>query len=264
MSIRFILVSLVAAALMIGCSEAASTRAPAPTVDLEATVDAAVEATRAVERTLEFTSEVTKRPLSTSTSTPVPTFVPTPLPYVADVGDVEAGIEKVYACLQTSEAYRLVFAEGVGIRHDAAEEMLELYLADKAVFVSTMLEGVDEDLSLALVFAVLGTQEHGLCGEFMPLPGGNAEGLPSEVELREFAGEFYDCFVSSQEFRSEVLSVGEFDTTEEELLSYLTFLGRDAAIEGRLSLEGEELSALTSEEIALMRIWLREMCGPGS
>ena len=43
--------------LILGCSGAAPTALPSPTVDVSATVEAAVEATRAVDRNVLATSE---------------------------------------------------------------------------------------------------------------------------------------------------------------------------------------------------------------
>ena len=99
--------------LMLGCSGAAPTALPAPTVDVSATVEAAVEATRAVDRsvsaTLEARADATRAAVPTATPVVMTIYAPTPEPYVAAPGSIEQGIEELHTCLQESDEFRAVF-----------------------------------------------------------------------------------------------------------------------------------------------------------
>ena len=202
--------------LVLGCSGAAPTALPAPTVDVSATVEAAVEATRAVDRSVSATSEARAEAIRAASPTATPVvmtiYAPTPEPYVAAPGDIEQGIEELHACLQESDELMAFVLIGIeqqaGLSRESASDFVDLLLDDKELFVEVMLQGAEEDPEYASLMSLLGGKAGDLCA---PGVGAGAEvslydlGM-SDADAKVLLGELFDCQESDPDVRALLMS----------------------------------------------------------
>ena len=167
----FALVTVVLMAVAAGCSGSV----PPPTADVDATVEARVGATREADlATAEARAEATRAAAPTDTPVPtptlVPTLVPTPEPYVAAPGSVERGVDALYACLQAHEGFRAAYISGMelsGLRRESAEDLVDLFLEDKDLFVQAFLESAEADPEGASMLSLLSTEMEEFCGDWV-------------------------------------------------------------------------------------------------
>ena len=227
----FALVTVVLMAVAAGCSGSV----PPPTADVDATVEARVGATREADlATAEARAEATRAAAPTDTPVPtptlVPTLVPTPKPYVAAPGSVERGVDALYACLQAHEGFRAAYISGMelsGLRRESAEDLVDLFLEDKDLFVQAFLESAEADPEGASMLSLLSTELEEFCGD-VGLESGSFQDLSmSDAEARAVLEAFYDCVNSDEEVRSYFLSLVEDDGLGQELFSELLSMDRD-------------------------------------
>ena len=237
--------------LMLGCSGAAPTALPAPTVDVSATVEAAVEATRAVDRsvsaTLEARAESTRAAVPTATPVVMTIYAPTPEPYVAAPGSIEQGIEELHTCLQESDEFRAVFfsmIEESGVSRDSAEALGGVLLEDKDLFVEAALLEAEEDPEYASMLSLLGGMAGDLCS---PVAQVSPHDLGmSDADAEALLGEVYDCYHSDPDFQTLMTSsednrgirVIELVTSDRDLFVGIMLLGAQEDPESAEALGG--------------------------
>ena len=161
--------------LVLGCSGAAPTALPAPTVDVSATVEAAVEATRAVDRSVSATSEaraavLAATPVPTATSVVMTLLVPTPEPFVVAPGDIEESVGKLYRCVQEDEVIRSGFLAAVGaelaesgLSPKEVDSLVEEFLGDREAFIDLYISLAEEDPGQAVMLVALAEMLDDLC-----------------------------------------------------------------------------------------------------
>ena len=201
--------------LILGCSGAAPTALPSPTVDVSATVETAVEATRTVDRSVSATSEAraeaTRVAAPTATPVVMTIYAPTPEPYVAAPGDIEQGIEELHACLQKSDEFRALFfsmIEECGVSRDSAEDLGNVLIEDKELFVEAALLEAEEDPEYASMLSLLGGMAGELCG--LGVVAGAEVPLydlgMSDADAKVLLGELFDCQESDPDVRALLMS----------------------------------------------------------
>ena len=251
--------------LILGCSGAAPTALPAPTVDVSATVEAAVEATRAVDRSVSATSEAragaTRAAVPTATPVVMTIYAPTPEPYVAAPGSIEQGIEEMYTCLQESDEFRSLFLTGVeqaGLSRESASDFADLFLEDKELFIEAMLQAAEEDPEYASMVSLLGGKAGDLCGPGVVAGGG----VPfydlgmSDADAQALLGELFDCHESDPDVRA-LLMVGVEGGAEERLAESL-MSNRELFITA--TLVGARLDPDASEMLESLDLLLEAVC----
>ena len=234
--------------LILGCSGAAPTAIPAPTVDVSATVEAAVEATRAVDRsvsaTLEARAEATRAAAPTATPVVMTVYAPTPESYVAAPGSIEQGIEELYTCLQDGDELMALFLTGMvqaGLSRESAGALVDLLLADKELFVEVMLQAAEEDPEYASMMSVFGGMVGELCG-----PGADPLydlGM-SDADAETLLGELLDCYDSDPDVRALLMaSVGDGpeDRLFESLMSNRELFVTATLVGARLDPDASEM-----------------------
>ena len=240
--------------LVMGCSGAAPTALPAPTVDVSATVEAAVEATRAVDRsvsaTLEARAESTRAAVPTATPVVMTIYAPTPEPYVAAPGSIEQGIEEMHMCLQESDEFRALFfsmIEESGVSRDSAEDLGSVLIEDKELFVEAALLEAEEDPEYASMLSLLGGMAGELCSSVAQVP---THGLGmSDADAEALFGEVYDCYHSDSDFQALMTSSEdnrgsrsvELAMSDRDLFVGLMLLGAEEDPESAEALPGLDL-----------------------